>query len=280
MGDKLRAVLRLLGLYARMDLNWVLQDFKAALIIICAEIINNLTAVSGILLLAVRFGGAGGLSTDEILLMLGFFELSDGLCYMLFGGFNVLHISRRIGRGQVDHMLIQPRPLMVQLLTEGFMPVSGSGGFLIGILLTALAWTRLHLEVTLLRLFLLLLYMLCHILLMLGQSFLLGSAAFRSPVVSEELSTLILDLNGQLGRFPLFGLPRWLLGILYTALPVGLLAYLPSLALLGRVTGAVLALPVCIAAAFMLAAACCFRAGLRRYLQYSCNRYKEMGHRR
>ena len=280
MGDKLRAVLRLLGLYARMDLNWVLQDFKAALIIICAEIINNLTAVSGILLLAVRFGGAGGLSTDEILLMLGFFELSDGLCYMLFGGFNVLHISRRIGRGQVDHMLIQPRPLMVQLLTEGFMPVSGSGGFLIGILLTALAWTRLHLDVTLLRLSLLLLYMLCHILLMLGQSFLFGSAAFRSPVVSEELSTLILDLNGQLGRFPLFGLPRWLLGILYTALPVGLLAYLPSLALLGRVTGAVLALPVCIAAAFMLAAACCFRAGLRRYLQYSCNRYKEMGHRR
>jgi ABC-2 type transport system permease protein len=121
--------------------------------------------------------------------------------------------------------------------------------------------------------------MLCHILLTLGQSFLFGSAAFRSPVVSEELSTLILDLNGQLGRFPLFGLPRWLLSILYTVLPVGLLAYLPSLALLGRLTGIVLILPVCIAAAFALAAACCFRAGMRHYLQYSCNRYKGMGHR-
>ena len=262
-----------------MDLNWVLQDFKAAVIVICAEMINNLTAVSGILLLAVRFGGAGGLSTDEILLMLGFFELADGLCYMLFGGFNVLHISRRIGRGQVDHMLIQPRPLIVQLLTEGFMPVSGSGGFLIGILLTILAWTRLHLEVTLLRAALLLVYMLCHILLTLGQSFLFGSAAFWTPVASEELSTLILDLNGQLGRFPLSGLPRWLLSLLYTVLPVGLLAYLPSLALLGRLTGAALALPVCAAAAFALAAAVCFRAGMRHYLQNSCNRYKGMGHR-
>ena len=174
MADKIQSVLRLLRLYARMDLNWVLQDFKAALIVVCAEIINNLTAVSGILLLAVRFGGAGGLNADEILLMLGFFEFADGLCYMLFGGFNVLHISRRIGRGQVDHMLIQPRPLIVQLLTEGFMPVSGSGGFLIGILLTMLAWTRLHLEVTLLRLALLLLYILCHTLLTLGQSFLFG----------------------------------------------------------------------------------------------------------
>ena len=279
MADKIRTVLRLLRLYARMDLNWVLQDFKAAVIVICAEMINNLTAVSGILLLAVRFGGAGGLSTDEILLMLGFFELADGLCYMLFGGFNVLHISRRIGRGQVDHMLIQPRPLIVQLLTEGFMPVSGSGGFLIGILLTILAWTRLHLEVTLLRGALLLVYMLCHILLMLGQSFLFGSAAFWTPVASEELSTLILDLNGQLGRFPLSGLPRWLLSLLYTVLPVGLLAYLPSLALLGRLTGAALALPVCAAAAFALAAAVCFRAGMRHYLQNSCNRYKGMGHR-
>ena len=52
-----------------------------------------------------------------------------------------------------------------------------------------------------------------------------------------------------------------------------------SLALLGRLTGIVLALPVCIAAAFALAAACCFRAGMRHYLQYSCNRYKGMGHR-
>ncbi|MBR0387692.1 MAG: ABC-2 family transporter protein, partial [Clostridia bacterium] len=207
------------------------------------------------------------------------FELADGLCYMLFGGFNVLHISRRIGRGQVDHMLIQPRPLIVQLLTEGFMPVSGSGGFLIGILLTILAWTRLHLEVMLLRGALLLLYMLCHILLTLGQSFLFGSAAFWTPVASEELSTLILDLNGQLGRFPLSGLPRWLLSLLYTVLPVGLLAYLPSLALLGRLTGAALALPVCAAAAFVLAAAVCFRAGMRHYLQNSCNRYKGMGHR-
>ena len=279
MADKIWTVLRLLRLYARMDLTWVLQDFKAAVIVICAEMINNLTAVFGILLLAVRFGGAGGLSTDEILLMLGFFELADGLCYMLFGGFNVLHISRRIGRGQVDHMLIQPRPLMVQLLTEGFMPVSGSGGFLIGILLTILAWTRLHLEVTFLRAALLLLYMLCHILLTLGQSFLFGTAAFWTPVASEELSTLILDLNGQLGRFPLSGLPRWLLSLLYTVLPVGLLAYLPSLALLGRLTGAALALPVCAAAAFALAAAVCFRAGMRHYLQNSCNRYKGMGHR-
>ena len=165
MADKIQSVLRLLRLYARMDLNWVLQDFKAALIVVCAEIINNLTAVSGILLLAVRFGGAGGLNTDEILLMLGFFELADGLCYMLFGGFNVMHISRRVGRGQIDHMLIQPLPLTAQLLTEGFLPVSGSSGFLAGLALTVIACVRLAVPVTPLWLLQLLLYVLLHLLL-------------------------------------------------------------------------------------------------------------------
>ena len=279
MADKTRSLLKLLRLYARMDLNWMLQDFKSALIVMFAALINNLTAVSGILLLAVRFGGAGGLGADEVLLMLGFFELADGLCYMLFGNYNVLHISRRIGRGQVDHMLIQPRPLIVQLLTEGFMPFSGSSGFLLGLVLTCLAWSRLGLPVTPVRLAFLVLYILCHILLVLGQSFLFGAAAFRSPVASEEISTLILDMNAQLGRFPLFGLPGWLQGLLFTVLPVGLLAYLPSLALLGRLTGFLLTFPVIAGAAFALAAAACFRAGMRRYLQYSCNRYKGMGHR-
>ena len=181
MADEIRSLLKLLRLYARMDLNWMLQDFKSALIVMFAALINNLTAVSGILLLAVRFGGAGGLNADEVLLMLGFFELADGLCYMLFGNYNVLHISRRIGRGQVDHMLIQPRPLIVQLLTEGFMPFSGSSGFLFGLVLTVLAWSRLALPVMPIRLAFLLLYILCHILLVLGQSFLYGAAAFRSP---------------------------------------------------------------------------------------------------
>ena len=280
MADKICSLLRLQRLYARMDLNWVLQDFKAALIVMIAEIMNNLTAVSGILLLAVRFGGAGGLSTDEVLLMLGFFELADGLCYMFFGNYNILHISRRVGRGQLDHMLIQPRSLVMQLLTEGFFPVSGCGGFLMGIVLTVLAWTRLGLAVTPLRLGLLMLYILCHTLLILGQAFLYGAAAFRNPVANEELSTLIYDLNMQLGRFPLFGLPGWLTGLLATILPVGLLAYVPSLALLGRVTGWMPALPALAAGAFVLAAATCFRAGMRHYLQYSCNRYKDMGHRR
>lgn len=280
MAAKAKSLFRLWKLYALMDLRWMLQDTASMLIVLLSETVQNLSAMAGVLLLAVRFGGVGGMTADEVLFMLGFYELASGLCMMLFGGFNIAHISRRIGRGQVDHMLIQPRPLWVQLLTEGFMPFSGSCGFLIGLVLTAAAIRRLHIALTPVWFALLGFYLLIHMALTLGQSFLYGASAFWQPVACEEISSMILDLNSQLGRFPLFGLPGWLSGLLHTVLPVGLLAYLPALSLLRQLGKPVeLGLPLGVAAVFVTAAVVCFQKGLKHYEQCSCNRYKDMGHR-
>ena len=280
MADNIRSLLRLWKLYARMDLNWLLQDWASVLIVVVSETLQNVSSMAGVLLLAVRFGGVGGLSADEVLFMLGFYELASGIGWMLFGNYNVIHISRRIGRGQVDHMLIQPRPLWMQLATEGFMPVSGSYGAVIGLALTALAVHRLHLPLSGTWFLLLGYYILIHMALQLSQSLLYGSMAFWQPVACEEISTMFLDLNNQLGKFPLFGLPQWLLGALHTVLPIGLLAYLPALALLREMGKEVeIALPLIVAGVFVTAAVILFQKGLKHYEIYSCNRYKEMGHR-
>ena len=91
---------------------------------------------------------------------------------------------------------------------------------------------------------------------------------------------MILDLNQQLGKFPLAGLPGWLMAALHTVLPVGLLAYLPALALLrGLGKGIGLTLPLAVASVFMAAAIICMKKGRKHYEIYSCNRYKDMGHR-
>ena len=280
MAANIKSVFRLLKLYAKMDLSWLLQDFSNFLIVILSESLQNLAGMAGVLLLAIRFGGVGGLSADEVLFMLGFFELADGLAFMLFGNYNVLHISRRIGRGQVDHMLIQPRSLWMQLLTEGFMPFSGSYGLIFGVVLTVIAVARLKIALTPLWFILLGYYVLIHMALQMAQSVLYGAAAFWRPVACEEISTMILDLNGQLGKFPLFGLPDWLLGLLHTVLPVGLLAYLPALALLRDLGhGVEISAPFIVAALLITAAVILFQKGLKHYEIYSCNRYKEMGHR-
>jgi len=280
MADKLKSVLRLWKLYGRMDLNWLLQDWTSVLIVVLSETLLNISSMAGVLLLAIRFGGVGGMSADEILFMLGFYELASGLCWVLFGNYNVVHISRRIGRGQVDHMLIQPRPLWMQLLTEGFMPFSGSYSLIIGLILTGVAVARLEIALSPTWFALLGYYIVIHIALQLSQSALWGSMAFWQPVAAEEISTMFLDLNNQLGKFPLFGLPMWLSGILHTVLPIGLLAYVPALALLHDLGHAAeITLPFCVAGAFIAAAIICFQKGLNHYAKYSCNRYKEMGHR-
>jgi len=280
MADNIRSVFRLLRLYARMDLHWLMQDWMNVIIIIGSETLQNLSSMAGVLLLAIRFGGVGGLNADEVLFLLGFFELADGLGFMLFGNYNIMHISRRIGRGQVDHMLIQPRPLWMQMLTEGFMPFSGSYGLILGLILTGIAVARLEIVLTPVWFLLLIYDVIIHMTLRLSQSALYGAATFWRPVACEEISSTIIDLHNQLGKFPLFGLPAWLMTILHTVMPIGLLAYLPALSLLRDLGHRVeITLPFVVAGVFVTAAIICFQKGLRHYEQYSCSRYKEMGHR-
>ena len=280
MADNMKQLFRLYRLYAKMDLNWFLQDRTTCAIVMASELIANIASVMGVLLLAARFGGVGGLTADEILFMLGFFQLADGFSYMVFGGFNVTNISRRAARGQVDHMLIQPRPLWMQLMGEAFMPVSGSSGFLMGIAVTCAACARLGIVVTPLWLAALLLYVACHAALKLGQGYLYGAAAFYKPVACEEISAQVNNLLDLLGKYPLAGLPAWASAALMTVFPAGLMAYLPALVLLGKLDKSpLLALPVAAAAAFLTAATYVFRKGMVHYAKYSCSRYRDIGHR-
>lgn len=279
MAAKLKRVLRLYGLYARMDYDWFTQDTFVCALVILSDIISNIASVSGILLLSMRFGGVGGLSADEVLFMLGFFTLADGLVFM-FAGFNISSISRRIGRGQLDHMLIQPAPLWMQFLTEGFLPVSGNAGFLCGLILTIVSIVRLRIAVTLPWLLLLLAYLLARCCISLSVNFLVGSSAFYRPAACEEISSLANDLLGTLGRYPLSGLPDWLLGLLTTVVPAGMMAWMPSLLLLRKLDAlGYYVFPIAVAAVLLLLARTAFQKGMKHYVKYSCNRYRDLGHR-
>ena len=117
---------------AYLDFMWMTRDFRFFLINIVSDIILNLAGVTAVFLLAERFEGIGLWSRDQIVFMLGYAALVRGFLDVGFS-YNVLHISRRIGRGQMDHTLVQPQPVWMGLLTEGFMPFSGSWSLLTGI---------------------------------------------------------------------------------------------------------------------------------------------------
>ena len=152
-------VLGLLGISAKLDLVWLLRDTRYAIAGIIADVIANLSIVSSVFFIAVRFGGIGSMNSDEVLFMMAYSTMTTGI-FMLFGAGNNIHISRIIGRGQLEHLFIQPLPLGTQLATSGFMPFTSGSNFVIGIALLVVAVARLGVEVSLPWILSLLLYQL------------------------------------------------------------------------------------------------------------------------
>src|SRR5260221_13230261 len=123
-----RRLLRLLALYATMDLLFLARGTHVALAYYASDFVIGLAAVTATFLLAERFDGIGPWTKPHVLFLLGYALLVRALINTFFS-YNLAFISRRIGRGQLDHVLIQPQPLWMVLLTAGFAPVTASGIF-------------------------------------------------------------------------------------------------------------------------------------------------------
>src|SRR5437763_9451470 len=117
-----------------MDALWVTRDVKSFVTWTLSDTLLNIGGLLGMLLLAERFAGVGAWSREQVLFLLSYSAISSGLIDTFFN-FNVSHISRRIGRGQLDNVLVQPQPIWTALLTEGFCPFSGAVVMVPGLLL-------------------------------------------------------------------------------------------------------------------------------------------------
>jgi ABC-2 type transport system permease protein len=287
LGPGLGRLFRRWRLAAYLDLLWTVRDPRQFLAYYLADGLLSMAAVTAMLLLAERFAGIGAWSKGEVIFMLGYATLTGGLLETFFN-FNVAYISRRIGRGQLDHLLVQPGPLWLALLTEGFVPVSGSAMLLPGGGLMIWAAQALGLAPTPAWLGLVSLNLAASVAIVLSFSYLWGSLAFWAPRAAEEVSTRALRLLDQLKPFPLNGLSPALLASLLTVLPAGLVAWYPAralLALAGRPHGTpgpwpgVFVTPAA-ALLFALLAGWVFRKGMEAYGRTGSQRYLSMGHRR
>ncbi|MCL2081320.1 MAG: ABC transporter permease [Oscillospiraceae bacterium] len=282
MADRItfKRIIKLLAISAKMDLIWLLRDTRFALAGISADMISNISTVSGVFLIASRFGGIGGMSTDEVLFMMAYSTLITGI-FIIFGSGNNIHISRIIGRGQLEHLFIQPLPLGVQLSTNGFTPFTGGSNFIVGIVLMAIAVGRLELQISFLWIVSLMAYLLTTVTIIIARSYLVSSMTFYAPVAAEEISSTAIDGTWLISTFPLSGMPVFIQIPLLTVLPEGLMAWFPALSLLGRpplgLTGYY---PMLYALLISLAASFIFRKGLRYYVQKGSNRYLPYGFRR
>ena len=274
-------ILRLWRLYATMDLLYLLRGPQVALMYYFSDLFIGVAAVTATFLLAERFDGIGTWSRPQVLFMLGYALLVRGVIGTWFN-YNLAFISRRIGRGQLDHILIQPQPLWMALVTEGFAPVTGSGMLIPAAYLLISASAELNIQPSPAWFALLSVSLTASIAVVLAFEYAWGSLAFWAPRAAEEINSRTWTLLTTLTPFPLDGLSTAVLTTLLTLLPAGLVAWYPSRALIGidspSLTQA-LTLPAA-AACLVAAATWIFRRGLHHYGRTGSTRYLDYGHRR
>jgi len=273
-------ILRAWRVQTYLDFLFLARDRRNSTFYMIADLILTVASITGVLLLAERFGGIGAWGRSQVVFMLGFASLAMILSQGLFG-MNVLWISRRIGRGQLDHLLIQPRPIWKSLLTEGFIPVSMGPGLIPGIALTAWSLSALDVPMSPEWWAAYALNIIASIAVITAFSYAWGSLAFWAPAGAEEISTSALRLISELKPFPLDGMGRTLKSGLLSIIPAGFIAWYPAGALLGMRNAEYGIFVTPLAGLIMCGiAALMFNRGLTHYARTGSQRYLDFGHRR
>ncbi|WP_235839287.1 ABC-2 family transporter protein [Clostridium sp. Marseille-P2415] len=286
MADNLKTLLRLYRQYAKMDLLWFLRDTRYFLLQLLSDTVSGVCTIAGVCLLSASFRNFSGMNREEILFMMGYSVFIDGIYMMFFIGNNTSMVSRIIGRGQLDHIMIQPVPLWAELLAQGFSPFSGSPMLAFGTALTWYGAVRASIVMSPGWILLFLVYGTCSCLIILSFLYLLSCTAFYAPAAAEEIAMVGRDLFSSLKTYPLGNMNAAVKGIFLTVIPIGLTAWFPSVLLLraGREGVSSLDFPSALyvpaASAILLAAAILFfRKGMKHYARYGSPRYTGFGHR-
>lgn len=284
--DKIKTLIRLYKVYARLDLLWFLRDTKYCLMYIVSDLICTGSQAASVFLLSARFGGFGGMNEQEVLFMLGYAMLGEGIYTMFFTGNNSGMVSRIIGRGQLDHGMIQPVPLWMQLMAQGFLPISGNAAFICGTAILVYAAGRLHLILQPLWAAALVINAAASCAVMVLAVYLMSCLAFYAPAAAEEIAQAGRELF-SLKSYPLGGIGKRAKIMFVSIIPIGLAAWLPSLGLvrLGRgfhgMNSVVLPLlftPV-VAGILAVVTGMVFKKGMEHYAVYGSPRYSSFGHR-
>ena len=110
-------------------------------------------------------------------------------------------------------------------------------------------------------------------------SYLFSSLAFYAPVQCEEIASTVIYSMEHTKSFPLSGMPVYIKHPLLTIFPAGLIAWFPTMSLLGKTTTWANFYPMVFALLVSLASAYFFKKGFKYYVQKGINRYVPGGHR-
>lgn len=263
---------------ARLALEPFLRGGWQAIGWVLGELIIAVSGVTAPLMIVSTFGAIGPWDSSSLQLLVGIALCGRGLA-SIFSGSQVMMISRKIARGQLDHQLIQPMPLWKSLASEGFSPFDLAVTFLLGVAVLANAAVNLDVPLSLTWTGALAANVIASALVFIEMQYLWGALAFWVPQGAEEITMTTAAVAGQVAAYPLGGVTAPVLAAFVTVVPVGFMGWFPATALLFGPWWAVWVSPL-FAILFGVVTIHVFKRGLKRYAQLGIARYSDFGHRR
>lgn len=216
--------------------------------------LNNATfLVQWMILLRLR-GDVGGYTMREIMLLWGLMAASYGLSHILFA--RAFSLSELIIKGKLDAYLVQPKNVLVSVLTSS-TDVSAIGDFLYGTVLVCACKPGMG------GFFLFLLFVVTGVVIFTAFAVLIGSLSFWFVRMDMLQNQIVMGI-ASFGTYPdgIFkGISRFLL---YFIIPVGMAVWHPVHVIVGFDAGMLLTV-LGYACALLAAAVAVFYRGLRRY---------------
>lgn len=271
-------MISLLRASARLGLEPFLRGGWQSLGWVVGEIIIAVSSVTAPVLLVGRFGAIGDWTAAQVMLLIGFALVVRGIAFV-FSGRQVMMISRKIARGQLDHVLVQPQKLWRSLAAEGFSPFDLAVTLTLGCIVfgwaimqnldSASAWWILSIPMS----------VVAATSIYIAVQYLWGSMAFFAPQSAEEINMTSSTAMAQITVYPLGSLAKGMLVALSTVMPVTFIAWVPVAGLLADSLWQLLITPA-FAVSFCTLSTFAFRKGLQTYAKRGVARYSDFGHRR
>lgn len=248
--------LRMIAHYFRFNLSAGMAYRGSFLIQVFGMALNNSAFIIFWFFLFERIGGTiQGYAFQDVMFLWALAALGFGMSVVLFG--NTTYISRIIYSGELDVYLLQPKPVLPNLLVSR-MIVSGWGDIAYGLVLfaatqpmTLLSWAIFLFFSVLMMLVLTAIRTLYH-----SLTFFFGNAESFAQMAGE-MTIMFMLYPGSIFK----GVPLW---VLHSLIPAALVGYIPVR--IFKEFDPLLALIVLAADAALIAAAIgLFHLGLRRY---------------
>lgn len=252
-----RATLRAFATDRRMGL---LQTLGAGLLVVSE-------AIAAIVLLE-RFGGIGGWTTSEVLLLFGLADAGLGLGMLVADPLEPPTFSQLLRDGRFDQVLTRPiSPLVWVAATD--IQVRYVGRIVAGVVVAGGALATSHAPVTVAAVALMT-FAVVAMGVTVAAILTIGASITMFTIEGTEVLNAFTYGGAALAGWPLQIYSSVLRAVFVWAIPVGVSVYVPTLWVLGRdgTTGAsrsLLPLVPLLVALFTLVAAGCWRLGLRRY---------------